>query len=572
MLHKDFRVVLAFLLTFATLSPAQAQDAAVSSISHEDMTRQSIRDRVSVLRQERHETMPYLDKGYIRYEISPERVKGRSAFTDSGTKSLEAIIQRSLQVYTPARAAQERISLANRRILVAVRKLFPEVDLEFQKRGGNLSGSQFNSRNYRVNFRQPIFRGGVLWNTVLQEKASLEASKKEYEKTVEDLIFDVSSAYFEYMRSQQAVHESQEALNRMKRFLEISEEKYKEEIISEIENLNVQSVYNQARYDAETAQQEHEIAKLDMQKYLDLDMEDSIQVENIYDLDSLTAQAKEADSQSNNKPDANPATPPVQGVEGNNLEGNVTLPNIRELVDIAYQNRSELQVEASKMQAARFEERARWGEMIPHADITMSFGKLGESFDLDSLNPGLRKEFRLALEVTWNLGGNKVGYTFENNEQPPSVSQFLGGTGTDIRRNTLTVGVLDGLDQLVGIKEAEVAKIDQIIQLEKAEKQVVQEVKQAYFDYQKYSLEVRAALKRVDYRKRLALLAEHRLEQNEIQISEYLQAESDSLRERNMLHKALKDFFESKAKLNRAIGRRGYLKPDELLKGLKNGK
>lgn len=571
MLHRELTLFVLFLTIFATLPSVQAQDAsAVSSMSHEDLTRQSMRDRVSVLRQERHEAMPYLDKGYIRYEISPERVRSRSDFASSGPKSLEGIIQRSLQVYTPARAAQERISLANRRILVAIRKLFPEVDLEFQKRGGDLSGSQFNSRNYRVNFRQPIFRGGVLWNTVLQEKASLEASKKEYEKTVEDLIFDVSSAYFEYMRSQQAVTESQQALARMKRFLEISEEKYKEEIISEIENLNVQSVYNQVRYDAETAQQEHEIAKLDMQKYLDLDMDDSLQVENVYNLDSLIDPSQDKNSQDNSKNTS--IVPPLNGVEGNQLAGDVTLPGIRELVDVAYQNRSELQVEAAKMQAARFEERARWGEMIPHADITMSFGKLGEAFDLDSLNPGLRKEFRLALEVTWNLGGNKVGYTFENNEQPPSVSQFLGGAGTDIRRNTLTVGVLDGLDQLVGIKEAEVAKIDQIIQLEKAEKQVVQEVKQAYFDYQKYSLEVRAALKRVDYRSRLERLAEHRLEQNEIQISEYLQAESDSLRERNLLHKALKDFFESKAKLNRAIGRRGYLKPDELLKGLKNGK
>ena len=58
---------------------------------------------------------------------------------------------------------------------------------------------------------------------------------------------------------------------------------------------------------------------------------------------------------------------------------------------------------------------------------------------------------------------------------------------------------------------------------------------------------------------KLAQLAKHRLETNEVQISEYLQAEMDFTEERGLLYKALSDFFLAKAKLNRAIGIRDYL-------------
>jgi outer membrane protein TolC len=122
---------------------------------------------------------------------------------------------------------------------------------------------------------------------------------------------------------------------------------------------------------------------------------------------------------------------------------------------------------------------------------------------------------------------------------------------------------LDGLQALVEGKEAEVDKLDQIVELENAEKEVVQDVKQAFFDYQKSLIQVESTLKRVDYRERLARLAEHRLGKNEIQVSEYIQAEIDLLRERTELHRALKDYFSAKAKLNRAVGRREFLPIEE---------
>jgi len=110
-------------------------------------------------------------------------------------------------------------------------------------------------------------------------------------------------------------------------------------------------------------------------------------------------------------------------------------------------------------------------------------------------------------------------------------------------KNSWDIGVLDGLDAFVGVKQAEVDKLNQVVELEKAEKQVLQDVKQAYYDYQKAMIQVNSNVKRLEYRKRLRDFAEYRLGKKEVEISEYLQAEADLVREKSELHKALKGIF-----------------------------
>ena len=75
---------------------------------------------------------------------------------------------------------------------------------------------------------------------------------------------------------------------------------------------------------------------------------------------------------------------------------------------------------------------------------------------------------------------------------------------------------------------------------------------------------MQSSLKRLDYRRRLKELANHRLGKNEIQISDYVQAEIDYVRERSELHKAIKDYYTAKAKLNRSVGMPEFLPIEEI--------
>lgn len=524
-------------------------------ISQDDLTKQSIRERVRALRQERMQTMPYLDRSFVRQSIYPKRVENKMKFVQGGEKKLQDLVARAIQAHTPAQAAKERIALAHRRILVAVRKLFPEASMELEYKRGVLSGSAFNGQDYKFILRQPIFRGGILWNTLLQERAELKAAEKEYEKIIEDVVRDVSKAYFEYSRAKLVADDRLEAITRMERFNTISEQKFKQELISEIEHLNVQSIYSQMKYDYETAKQELELAKLDLQSYLDVDNDDDVQTAAIYNMDALVEKAS-----MENTSLSGPASPESFSSDPASVP---ETPDLKSLVDMAYQHRAELQVESAKLASAQLKQRISMGELLPKADIVMEMGELGEAFDANAIHPKQRNEYRLMLELTWNAAGNTVKYEYEDNQSAPSVSQFQATNGSVTKRNKLTLGLLDGLDALVDAKEAEAEKLDQIVELESAEKEVIQDVKQTYYDYQKASIQVKSSMQRLNYRQRLAQLSKHRLEQNEIQVSEYMQAEIDALSERAELHKALNDYFTAKSSLNRAVGIRDYMPIEE---------
>ena len=472
----------------------------------------AVGQQVQAMRDERAREMPYLDKVYIRTSITPFKVQQKEEFLKGGSKDLQDLIVRAKSVHTQAKAAHENIALYNRRVLLALRKLFPEATFNFNHREGVLSSNAFSGKDWNVTLRQPIYNGGVLWNTLLQEKANLEAAKKQYDKTLAELVFDISRAYFEYQRTLQTAEENSAAVEKMKRFAEMSQEKFNEKIISEIEHLNVQSLYSQMQFDLESANQELEIAKLDLQKYLDLSVNDQITLSKIYNLDDvIEGQAIPAGSAVGTK-----TLPDV-------FKGEGKAPELSKLIDLSYGHRPELQVEAAKLQAARLGERIRWGEFLPKANLSYHFGALGEAYlDPESAyqqtvgggngiknDPIFKKQWQLLLELNWNVGGNKLSYNFDRDQKAPSITQYDQASGSYLRKNGLNFGVLDGLDAFVNVKQAEVDKLNQVVELEKAEKQVLQDVKQAYYDYQKALIQANSTVKRLEYHKRLRDFAEH---------------------------------------------------------------
>jgi len=113
------------------------------------------------------------------------------------------------------------------------------------------------------------------------------------------------------------------------------------------------------------------------------------------------------------------------------------------------------------------------------------------------------------------------------------------------------------------LESGQIAQGPKVIELEKKEREVIREVKEAYFDYHKARIQVESSLKRNQFRHKLAELAKIRLGKTEIEISEYLQAEIDLAEERKKLHGALADLFKARSRLNRSIGIRDFLPMEE---------
>lgn len=499
-------------------------------------------EEVKLLRMEKRRKMPYLDSGYLKESVNARSLQKKHDFSQSEQKQLEEVINRAIEVYTPAKAAKERISLARRRILAAVREMLPGASFNFELRKGSLSRDSFSGQDYHWTFRLPLFRGGILWNTLRREKAEFRAAKREYDGVLNELVDEVAKAYFEFNRAREVFEYKKELSGRVREKHLLSQRKYKEALISEIEYLNVESLAGQVEYDVETGKQELELAKLELQRYLGLDVGDEIDVAPLYSVDALIKTSEEKDSQ-------NVAT-----------EYTATLAqSLEEFMDLAYQNRPELQVEAERMRAARLQEAINRGAFLPRADLLLEFGELGEAFIRDADDPTHFPEWHLGFELSNNVFGNKMKYTFDNDENAPSVTQFLQSSGSQTTRRKLEIGIFDGLEEYAELKEATVKKLEQVVELEKKEREVIREVKEAYFDFRKAQVQAESSIKRNQYRQRLVKLADLRLQKAEIEISEFVQSEIDLAEERGRLHQALTDLFKARSKLNKAIGIRNFL-------------
>ncbi len=524
-----------------------SEPASAPKSSSETKVSIPVGEEVKILRRERRNKMPYLDKGFVKETIHKKSIQWKAEFEQKEDKTLNDLIERALAIYTPAKAAKQRISLGRRRMLVAARELLPGGEFSYELKKGSLSADAFGGENWHVLFRIPVFRGGILWNTLLQERAQYQAAKKEYDAVVSQMEMELSNAYFEFNRAREG-HETRQALaQRTEKQHLISKKKFEQHLISEIEYLNVESMAGQLQYEVETAKQELELAKLELRRFLGVDDRDELAIAPLYDREHLVASETLTGGEKRE-----PA--PAVLLSGKTLD---------ELTDLAYQKRPELQVEAAKMRAARLEEQISRGAFGPRFDLTLEFGELGEAFIRNSEDPPRRQEWRLGFELSGNVLGNKTRYTFEDDQNAPSVTQFQQGTGSRVKRKGVTLGFLDGLGDYVETKEAEVQKLEQVIELEKKEQEVIREVKEAYFDHQKARIQVESSLKRNQYRERLAQLAEARLEKAEIEISEYLQAELDLAEERVRLDRALADLFKARSKLNRAIGIPNFLPMEE---------
>lgn len=548
--YKEVLIV-SFITVFpAAFLSAQSNPASVPPVQTESepkITMQTkereipLREEVKILRAERRRKMPYLDKKTLKEGLNAKTVKAKRAFGEKQSQTLKDVLVRAAEVYTPARAAQERITLAKRRILVAARELLPEASFNFELRKGSLSGDAFSGSDYHFSLRTPVFRGGILWNTLLRERAELRAAKRDYDGILNELVDQAANAYFEYNRAFEVFREKKDLLQKVKEKHRQSQEKHKQALISEIEYLNSESLVGQIQYDGETAEQELELAKLELQQFLDLETSDPIQIEPLYAIEQLMRKVPEKS-----------ASGPLTSFRPLNQ-------SLDDLVDLAYGNRPELQAEAARVRASRLEEAIRKGAFLPRVDVLMEMGEFGEAFIRNADDPAHTPEWRILLELSNNILGNTVKYSFDNDENAPSVSQFLQGSGSQITRRKLELNFLDALEDYAELQEAKVKRLEQVIELEKKERDVIREVKEAYFDYRKAEVQVESSLKRTQYREKLVKLSELRLGKAEIEISEYLQAEIDLAEERGRLHQALGDLSKARSKLNRSIGIRGHL-------------
>lgn len=471
---------------------------------------------------------------------------------------LEDCLQMAIERHLPIEIAEDKISLYRRKLIKAVRDLFPSLRLLYEHNKGfklqkadSLPGEKdnqrFRSERIRASLSQPVFRGGSLWNKVNEERANLRSAKAEYDKVFLDLLVEVARAFFNLSKAQTMLEFKENIVVEADRALELSEEKMKATLISEIEHLNVQSQQSQLQHDLEAAREDIALALVDLQKALHLDVNEPVQVVTLEGVYTDTVQREIEKDTSTAKKD--------EKEQEEELDS---------LLEKAYQDRPEFIIQRSKVEAARYKQKQAVGGWFPQVSFQFERGQKAEAYIEDDNNPPWDVEQRIVLDTRWNVAGSTVRHMYDKNKQGTGVeaTEPAAGIGKDgyyDRKNTVSVSVLDGLDQFTKTKETEIAYKEALLELELSEKDIVSEVKESFYNYNRALIQMRSSFKRLAYRQKLVDLAKHRSEINEIQLSEYIQAEIDLINERDNLYKAMIDYYIAKISLSKAIGSKEYM-------------
>jgi outer membrane protein TolC len=505
-----------------------------------------IKQKLNALRNEQRRKFRQLTRGFIKEIIREDTLIHKERFLRAGKRSLQEATERALQEDPAVQVAKEKRRLAKLKTLSAFRDLFAAVVFDFEFREGSLSRDAFRGEDYGVRFTQPVYRGGNLWGRFREERANLHAAEEDYDKTLQETTLQVTKAYIEVLRTLNAVQGRKILLDKIGEMRTLSRKKYDRDLISEIEFLNVESMATQSAHDYEASREEAALAQLELQKHVNLEPNEAIELEPLYTYaDLLKEAAKEAKKGKKRK--ENSPTEPIS------VESELK-SDLEHYMGLAYENRPDLKAEAYRLRSEIMGEKATKGKLRPQFDILLEVGELQDVFADQVKGRFHNPEFEVKAEVSWNLGGNTVKYSFNHDKNAPSVSQFLAGTGTDTTRNTFSMALLDNLKDVYAVTEARVALKEQFQKLEDKERDMLREVKEAYFKYHRAKIQLSAVMKRILYRERLVELSKVKLDKNEIQISEYLQSELDLEKEKGEFYSAISEYYKSKAALNRAVG------------------
>ncbi|HNV86572.1 MAG TPA: TolC family protein [Candidatus Omnitrophota bacterium] len=527
-------------------SPAVVAGDETPSLVVDDKT--ALTDKVHRLRREEKEKFQELTDGFIKKIITEETVMAKEQFLSGGPRNLDECVRRAIDTSVSAKMAKERVKLAKQRIIKALRDLFSSVNLELETRHGSLSTQAFTGNSYHVQFKQPVFHGGSLWHTYQKEDATLHSAEAEYNKVTEDLVQKVSEAYFDSLRAAQVLEDKREILKLADEIFGMNKQKWAQGLISEIEYLNVESRQSQIAHDVEKAKEDYELVFLELQKHLNLALNERIDLTSFYDYDEVMNQAREHAEEERKGETGAPSKDAVD----------VEQP-VEHYLQMAYDHRPDLKQEVNRLRANIMAKRVAVGKLLPQADLVMKFGELGESYTDIVKHPAHNPEWECGVELTWNLGGSTMKYNYDHDQKAPSVSQYQGGEGTTTTKNSFTVALLDNLEDVYRVKEAEIEILDQFVKLEETEREMIREVKEAYFNFRRAEIQLSSEIKQILYRERLAKLSKHKLDIHEIEASEYLQSELELVDEKEKFHKAMSDYYVARAGLNRAVGVQGLL-------------
>ncbi|MBP9128428.1 MAG: TolC family protein [Elusimicrobia bacterium] len=439
---------------------------------------------------------------------------------------LKDFIKVGLENHLPLQVADEERRVANVRHLEAMRNLMPAVTWKYSESEGLMledvrissDDTKFRRKENGLEFGVPIFHSGRNYYNFRSAGAQKKVAEENVRKVRGEIIFEITRAYYNLIRSQRAVKSRKEINQRSEKVIDMARKKKQLGLITAADYLGAESLYNQGYYRLLSDEKDLEIARLKMAGLLNI---------------------------SENLPEI--LLDPVDAVDVHHLVDLAVPPE--SLVSLAYEHRPEMRVAEQTALAQRYSYKSAWAQNMLKVDGSYFTGQAGGNFEDEPLE--MRHSWNAGLQASLYFGGSTVSGAATKEHTVPDYGET---TATDVRGQTANIKLLDSLKSAGDARQARAARERARHEFEQARRDVQVDVREAYYNIQKAKIQIRGARSSLDYREKELEIAQQKERMNMVEPRETLEAE-------NMFGEAVVNYEEalafyqtSLAGLERAVG------------------
>lgn len=435
----------------------------------------------------------------------------------SGVWSLARSLEFGLSRHRPVRVARQEVELAQMKVKEARRALYPTATLKFSWTEGTASEVDFTEYTTGMQLEQPLYHSGRLIETFRQSLVNLQVAEKKQTKVKSDYSLELAQEYYQFIGAKVGRAAQGNLVVQTEDFLKRVQTRFAEGLLTRLEVLNVEAQVNQARFQKATAENDEILARIKFLARLALGPEAVVEVPGAFEAPSIV---------------------PV---------------DLEEALRLAAQYRPDIQVNSLLVKFHEYEERIAKAKGKWKVDFSSFAGSSAAAFETEPLDAG--EDYFLGLKATRNWGANSTSASVNQTKTSPRLGQT---TRTDSLVYSAEMGILDQLQQLTEVKQAQVNLEKARRDLEDVKNSVFQEVQEATIGYNKARLQLEYADQRIAFREEQVKILEAQASLNEALPSQVLEAIMKLTEERVGKAQALSSYYVALAKLNKAIGLPGH--------------
>lgn len=458
--------------------------------------------------------------GHYRDEVLAKAYKLPRMAIPGGKKALS--LNECLQVATynhmPLMVAGEEVRLNQMKINEAKRALYPSATAKAVRTDGESSGVEFIEETYGLQVEQPLYYGGRLKLTLRQAQINREVAQSKYDKAEAELVAKVTEKFFSLVTSQLNLQDQLQLIDESRQIRLLTKKKYKMELITQLELLNVETQSNQIEYQLSVGVKDFEIARLNLLQAMGVGTNNEISAD--YTLDY-----KER------------------------------IIDLNECLLLAYQNRPELHMHELLNEASEYEVKIAKSKDKFKVDLSGFFGTSAGAFVTEPLD--FDDDWFLGLKMSKPLGTSTSNYSFAQNQTSPKVGQSTRTGGTS---HTVEFNILNNYAGLSEKQSAYVSLLKAETELIEMEKSINVEVREAYNNYQKSIFQIKNTTEKIRFRREEVKILEMQASLNEALSSQVLEAKVKFADEKALYHQAIASYKTALANLNKTIGLIGYFR------------